>query len=259
MERRAEMRLGVDRWWRCLMLALLLPLADGLASAGAVAAEGGPVGPELAAAEARGAVFKVCSGQTYALCAVASCFVLNGVAYCTCEVKQGDSISLPFKYGAGQNVCTVNAGGAGNGFMVSTFSPPPEVVAPRGDLALYTCPAASATGAYAQCDGGICFRSTQGQDFPGAHEQLGPNQIICSCPITVANPATARTGYQIAGPYPCRRSFFRYCDGAVASTRTGATIYVGAPTGTARLLTRLLEGSAPPFNRCDSPASALLP
>ena len=44
MERRAEMRLGVDRWWRCLMLALLLPLADGLASAGAVAAEGGPVG-----------------------------------------------------------------------------------------------------------------------------------------------------------------------------------------------------------------------
>ena len=248
------MRLGPARWWGCLMLVLLVQLGAVVPS---VQAEVLATGPD--ASPAAPGMFKVCSGQTYALCAVASCFVLNGVAYCTCDIKHGDSISLPFKYGAGRNVCTINAAGAGNGYMVSTFSLPSQVVAPRGDQALYTCPAATATGAYAQCDGGICFRSTQGQRFPGAPADLGPNQIICSCPITVANPATARAGYQIAGPYPCRRSFFRYCDAAIASTRTGATIYVGAPTGTAALLTRLLDGAVPPFNRCDSPASAPLP
>src|SRR3954470_8540669 len=82
-------------------------------------------------------VFKVCHDQTYALCAVASCFVLNQVAYCKCDVKSGDSISLPFKFDKGEDVCTVNAEGAGNGFMVSTFSLPPSVVAPGGDTALY--------------------------------------------------------------------------------------------------------------------------
>jgi len=37
--------------------------------------------------------FKICKGQTYALCAVASCFVFNEVAYCKCDVKSGDSIT----------------------------------------------------------------------------------------------------------------------------------------------------------------------
>jgi hypothetical protein len=87
---------------------------------------------------------------------------------------------------------------------------------------------------------------------------LGPNQILCSCPITLAQPP-ATVGHQIAGPYPRRRSFFKTCDRAVANTRTGSTIYVGAPTGTARLLTRLLTGGVPPLNRCPSPAAAALP
>lgn len=202
-------------------------------------------------ADGSGSVFKICHDQTYALCAVSSCFVFNGVAYCTCDVKQGNSISLPFRYGRGKDVCSVNAEGVGNGYMVSTFSLPRSVVAPAGKRALYTCPAATSTGAYAQCDGGICFRSTQGQNFPGSAKPLKPGQIICSCPITVADPATARIGYQIAGPYPCQRSFFKYCDSKVANTSTGATIYVGAPTGTANALTRLLDGSVPPLNRCN--------
>lgn len=202
--------------------------------------------------------FKVCKDQTYALCAVASCFVFNGVAYCTCEVKKGDSISLPFRFGDGEDVCSVNAAGAGNGFMVSTFSLARQVTAPRGNKAIYTCRGATASGAYAQCDGGLCFRSTQGQQFPGAGKPLKANQIICSCPITVAQPP-APIGYQIAGPYPCRRSFFANCSKKVATTQTGATIYVGAPTGTAALLTRLLDGSLPPINRCPSPAAAMLP
>jgi hypothetical protein len=233
--------------------------APAWAGGGAAAApiQGG-TGPEGSAVAASRGVFKICHDQTYALCATASCFVFNGLAYCTCDVKRGDSISLPFNYGNGKDVCSVNAAGAGNGYVVSTFSLPRSVVAPRGDTALYTCPGASSSGAYAQCDGGVCFRSTQGQNFPGSGRAIRPDQIICSCPITVAQPPAA-VGYQIAGPYPCQRSFFRNCGSNVANTRTGSTVYVGAPTGTARLLTRLLDGSVPPLNRCPSPAAATLP
>jgi hypothetical protein len=38
--------------------------------------------------------FVVCEDQKYALCAEASCFVYDGVAYCKCDVLKGDSISL---------------------------------------------------------------------------------------------------------------------------------------------------------------------
>ena len=46
--------------------------------------------PELAPRSPK--IFKICHDQTYALCAVASCFVLNQVAYCKCDVEHGDSI-----------------------------------------------------------------------------------------------------------------------------------------------------------------------
>ena len=166
--------------------------------------------PELAPRSPK--IFKICHDQTYALCAVASCFVLNQVAYCKCDVKSGDSISLPFKFDKGEDVCTVNAEGADNGYMVSTFSLPPSVVAPGGDTALYNCPAATSDGAYAQCDGGLCFTSTEGGSFPGFDKPLKKGEIVCSCPITVANPSTAKIGYQIAGPYPCQKSFFANCE-----------------------------------------------
>jgi hypothetical protein len=197
--------------------------------------------------------FKICQSQSYALCAVASCFVFNGLAYCRCNVESGDSISLPFELGQGADVCSVNAEGAQNGYMVSTFSLPASVVAPDGDKALYDCPAATADGAYAQCDGGLCFTSSEGQSFPGFNQPLQQHQIICSCPITVADPATAVVGYQIAGPFPCRRSFFRNCQAATANANSGSRIYVGAPTGTARLLARKLYGDVPPLNECRLP------
>lgn len=231
--------------WRCMAILGLSLRMIGMAEAGS-----GSSALSADSATTKPGVFAICDEQTYALCAVASCFVFNNLAYCTCDIKKGDSISVPYHYGRGKNVCSVNADGVGNGFMVSTYSLPASVVAPRGDKALYTCRASTATGAYAQCDGGICFRSTQGQNFPGSNKPLKEGQIICSCPITVADPATARIGYQIAGPYPCQRSFFKYCDSRVANTNTGSTIYVGAPTGTAAALTRLLDGSAPPLNRC---------
>lgn len=227
-----------------LAVALLLA-SRGLAGAQEV----GVPGPS---AHTEPGAFKICSGQTYALCAVAQCFVFNGVAYCKCDVKSGDSISLALKFGDPQNVCTANAEGAQNGYMVSTFSLPNSVVAPNGDKALYTCRASRSDGAYAQCDGGICFTSTEGQSFPGFDQPLKEHQIMCSCPMTVANPATAKLGYQIAGPYPCQSSFFDNCKSPDANTKTGSTVYVGAPIGTARFLALMLDGSVPPLHRCTS-------
>ena len=195
--------------------------------------------------------FAICEGQTYALCATAPCFVFNGVAYCKCDVEHGDSISLPFSYGSDQNVCSANAAGVGNGYMISTYSLPESLRAPGGDMALYTCPAGSSNAAYAQCDGGYCFESTSGSSFPGFAQTLAEDEIICSCPITVANPETAYVGFQIAGPWPCQQEFFDNCKSPPAGKSTGDTIYVGAPTGTGALLTKLLDGDLPPLHRCE--------
>ena len=71
-----------------------------------------------------GAQFKICKDQTYALCAAARCNVFDGVAYCQCDVKHGDSISLPFPMGKDEDVCSINAAGANNKYMVSTYSLP---------------------------------------------------------------------------------------------------------------------------------------
>jgi len=196
--------------------------------------------------------FKICRSQIYALCAAASCFVLNDVAYCKCDVEFGDSVSLAFTYDGG-DVCTVNAKGRRNGYMVSTFSVPPAIVRPDGDMAIYTCPPETSDGAYGQCDGGVCFESTKGQAFPGFDKRLTESEIICSCPITVADPSTPNPGYQIAGPYPCQQSFLKNCKSATANTKTGSKIYVGAPTGSAVALSQLLygRGNAPPIHRCN--------
>jgi len=161
--------------------------------------------------------FKICKGQTYALCATARCTVLNQVAYCQCDVKEGDSISLPLRVD-GEDVCSINANGVDNGYMVSTFSLPESVVAPNGHRALYTCPAGS-TGGYAQCDGGICFTSSNGSSFPGFDKPLGSADIICACPVT-QTPGSP-VGYQIAGPYPCDDAYFRYCNSQTANAQHG--------------------------------------
>ena len=71
-----------------------------------------------------GQSFKVCKDQTYALCAAARCNVYDGVAYCQCDVKHGDSISLPFPMGKNEDICSVNAAGANNKYMISTYSLP---------------------------------------------------------------------------------------------------------------------------------------
>ena len=74
----------------------------------------------------------------------------------------------------------------------------------------------------------------------------------CSCPITKS---TAAQSYQILGPYPCDKSFFKYCKGTIATSKTGSTIYVGAPVGTAAALAVQLNGKVPPLNECSPPGS----
>jgi len=195
--------------------------------------------------------FTICRNQTYALCATAQCFVFNQVSYCKCDIELGNSISLTEKFDQ-SDVCSVNAGGSSGGYMVSMYSLPQSIVAPSGNQALYTCPGATSTGAYAQCDGGICFTSTSGGTFPGFSGELGRSDIICACPITVAQPGRASLGYQIIGPYPCVQSYFEYCGSATANTNNGSTILSGATTGGIRLFTKLLYGSVPPLNECRS-------
>ncbi len=202
-----------------------------------------------AGSNSSGSALVICSNQTYALCATASCFVFSGLAYCQCDVMSGNRIRAADWFDNGQNICSVNAAGVDNGYMASTFSLPDSVL-PGGTEALYTCPASTSIGADAQCDGGLCFSSTQAKSFPGFSEPLIDNQIICSCPITVANPATAKAGYQIVGPYPCQKSFFQNCKRATDNKQNGARIFVGAPAGVPRLLTRELYGSVPNFNEC---------
>ena len=191
---------------------------------------------------------QVCRDQTYALCTGAKCVVFNGVAYCGCEVKHGDSLSKQLSVD-GADVCQINGAGPANGYMVSTFSEPTSIVAPLGDQALYNCPR-TANGSYGTCDGGICFTSTEGK-FPG--QPPSKNQIVCSCPITTPDPLTAKAGHQIIGPYPCQSSFFQYCGAAVSNTKTGSTIYAAAATGAVRLNIFLLTGMIPPVHVCRPP------
>ena len=213
--------------------------------------------------------FVTCEHQRYALCAAASCFVYDGVAYCKCAVSKGASISLQLGYSSPtgeRNVCDVNRQGATNGYMVSTFSLPNNVKK-GGTGAVYTCPGSADAGsgvsapvAYGQCDGGICSTSTRGQKFPGFPGRLKNNQVICSCPIsTDATPGSSDTfGYQVFGPYHPSAPIGSRCDqSACAScsvpnpTANGATILVGAPTGGAKFLTLNLYGPPiPEINEC---------
>ncbi len=252
--------------------ALLLGLATATAAATAsIAAQ------PAANAEVRPSVFLQCprspdEPDTYALCATARCWVLDGVAYCKCDIENGKSISLPFHYREGgkrRNICTLLKDGIRNGFTVSTYSTPrrlekdyrPAVEKLGPPLAIYTCGApvgkSAPAGYSAQCDGGICFNSTSGQNFPG----LGPvaeNEIVCSCPPVPAPPV----GFQMAGPWHCKPGARdvdgRCCDkdfhdrmcNVTSVTQTGTEIMVGAVTGVPALLSKLLDGKAPKINRC---------
>jgi hypothetical protein len=213
--------------------------------------------------------FVVCKNQRYALCAEASCFVYDEVAYCKCDIKSGDSISLQLSYSspAGErNVCNVNRQGKTNGYMVSTFSFPNNVEK-GGPAAVYTCPGSADAGngvsapvAYGQCDGGLCFKSTKHQTFPGFTGRLREGEIICSCPIsTDATPGSSDSfGYQVFGPYHPEAPIGSRCDASACAacsvpnpTANGTALPVGAATGSAKFLTLRLDGPPiPDINEC---------
>jgi hypothetical protein len=213
--------------------------------------------------------FAICRNQNYALCAEASCFVYNGVAYCKCDSLKGDSISLQLSYStpAGdRNVCDVNRQGVANGYKVSTYSFP-NSVRKGGPAAVYTCPGSDNAGngvvapvAYGQCDGGICFKSTKGQRFPGFSGQLTADEIICSCPIsTEATPGSSDPlGYQIFGVYHPNAPIGSRCDASACAvcsvpnrSANGSILPVGSPSGSASFLTLRLDGPpVPDLNQC---------
>lgn len=213
--------------------------------------------------------FVICENQRYALCADASCFLYNGVAYCRCTVLRGDSISLQLSYAspAGErNVCDVNRQGKRNGYLISTFSLPNNV-RKGGPAAVYTCPGSVNAGsgvlapvAYGQCDGGICFTSSSGQRFPGFDARLRSREVMCSCPIsTEATPGSSDSlGYQIFGPYHPDAPIGSRCDASGCAacsvpnpSANGTIIPVGAPTGSGDFLTLLLDGPPlPDLNQC---------
>ncbi len=212
--------------------------------------------------------FVICRNQRYALCAQATCFVYNQVAYCECDVRNGDSISLQLSYPSptgSRDVCDVNQEGKRDGYMVSTFSLPPDVEK-GGPAAVYTCPGSDDAGngvpapvAYGQCDGGLCFNSSRGHRFPGFDAKLSNREIICSCPVsTGATPGSSDSlGYQIFGPYhpsapPGSRCDANACAACSVSnpTANGAAIPVGAPTGSGTFLATQLNGTVPNLNQC---------
>lgn len=212
--------------------------------------------------------FKICpdpnsgqSSQAYALCASAQCFTIDNVAYCKCVKKEGNSISLPFFFSDNNppapgpisgDVCDLMEISDRGGFMVSTFSPPPQVLTGyKGPdaQAIYTCPGPGNLSA--QCDGGLCFVGTSGTDWPFLGT-LSQNEIVCSCPIAEAQ----EVGFQFIGPAECDRDFFEQFCGVQgggtngASVSTGTRLAVGAATGSPLILTKLLTGSIPSVNRC---------
>lgn len=219
---------------------------------------------------ARPTAFRICpepdkkQPQAYALCASAQCFTINNVAYCKCIQKVGSSISLPFFFTNNQppapgpiagDVCDLMDVSDKGDFLVSTFSPPPQLQQSyKGPdaLAIYTCP--NPGNLSAQCDGGLCFKGTSGTDWPylGA---IREDEIVCSCPIA----ASPKLGFQFIGPADCDRGFFeQYCGikgggSEGTSVSTGTQLAVGAVTGSGTILTKLLQGNVPPTNRCFFP------
>ncbi len=90
----------------------------------------------------------------------------------TCPYRastQGNSISLPFPMGKDEDVCSINAAGANNKYMVNTYSLPEQIASPQGGSGVYTC-SGNSDGACAQCDGGVCFPKHRGDEFSGLRQ-----------------------------------------------------------------------------------------
>ena len=200
---------GRARWGKAWFVTWLLALAVVPTCASAATSLLGetPAEPEPP--------FAICD-EPYALCAAASCFVYNEVAYCECDIERGDSISLQLDYttaaGTTQNVCDVDRDGRFNGYMVSTFSLPTDAEK-GGRGAVYTCPGSSnarggvaAPVAYGQCDGALCFTSTVGRRFPASHPGSGATRSSAPARSRPPRHPAARATSAIRCSAPTRRT-----------------------------------------------------
>ena len=187
--------------------------------------------------------------QPYALCAGAQAFNFGGVTYAKCRLKQGNSLGLTNAYPGG-NVLTVNQSlNLAGQFMVSTYSPPD----PK-EYALYQC---QANGAFAQCNGGLCYA------FKGSFPGLGSvadGEVICSCPIVYRT-----TVYHVTGPGTCpatRQEYDSICGSGPKKTQTanGTLLHVGSggPLSVTLGLNRIFDaafGTQSQSKQCARPAS----
>jgi len=157
--------------------------------------------------------------QPYALCAGADTWNFDGITYAKCAKMNGNSVSLTQSYPPNNDISTVNSLGIsqGSAYIVSTYSPPSST-----QYAVYSC---NKRGAYAQCDGGICFSNTSGKVFPGLG-QVKDTEIICSCPITTSS------SYQVFGPAECpktRAEYDQICGSGIKSSKNGQHLKIGSP------------------------------
>lgn len=205
----------------------------------------------------------------FALCATATCWTLDGVAYCKCDIKNEKSISISFDYeenGKHKNVCDLLLEGNKNGFTVSTYATPRQLETdydPKAEklgppMGFYTCVENSGQQVYgAQCDGGVCFYSTQGKNFPGLGH-INKGEIVCSCPPTLST----GPGLQIAGPWNCKpgdpnknnqccdQDYYNEMCTVTSVKSTGTVLAVSAPIGGAKVLSTMLDGKPPSINTC---------
>ena len=197
-----------------------------------------------------GASFRVCKDQTYALCAAAKCNVFNGVAYCQCDLKHGDSISLPFATGNGEDVCSINAAGADNKYIVSTYSLPEQIASPREAVRStpvrvtpQTAPTPSATAAYAS-------QAPRRRRFQVSTSPCRRDKSSALARSPRRSPARHRRDIKSSG---LTRATSRSSDIARAPPPTAIRVQrsmSAPPIGTAARLTALLNGHAPPLNEC---------
>ena len=98
----------------------------------------------------------------------------------------------------------VNAAGADNKYMVSAYSLPEQIASPQGGGAVYTYEGGKSGGAYAQCDGGLCFKSTEETTFPGFDSRCRRSRS--SVPARSRTPAPA-AGRAIRSSRPMRSCY----------------------------------------------------
>ena len=87
---------------RAWLVGLGLAVGITLAAGGSADADQRLRPPNCSSPASSPSPFRILDNQTYALCAASSCFVFNEVAYCKCDVKFGDSISLKLAFDTGQ-------------------------------------------------------------------------------------------------------------------------------------------------------------